>query len=203
MKHTEETYILKLEKSAPEIKDLEGFKWYLVSTQSNCESKARKNIAARAVLMDVTDNIDQIIFPYYEKEVRNPSGTKRKKIMKIYNNYLFIYAKMDEKVYEVIKHADKVTGFVQSGKNLIEGLPKPIMLHEVKNALKKMEEFKEGVISLSKFKEGDQVKILEGIFKDHIGTVDKIDGDLVTVSVFVLGKSTDMNIAQKNIEKVE
>lgn len=203
MKHTEETYILKLEKEAPEIKDLEGFKWYLVSTQSNCESKARKNIAARAVLMGVEDKIDQIIYPSYEKEVRNPSGTKRKKVMKIYNNYLFIYANMDEKVYEVIKHADKVTGFVQAGKNLLEGLPRPIQVHEVRNALKKMDEFKEGVINLSKFKEGDEVKILDGIFKDHVGTVKSIDGDIYEVSVFVLGRSTEINLSQKNMEKVE
>lgn len=204
MKFTEEEFIKYIEEKEPTIeKENESSKWYLVSTQSNCESKARKNLAARAILNNAQDQIEQIIFPYYEKTERNASGTKRVKKVRVYGNYLFILAQMDEKLYEVIKHSDKITGFVQAGKNLMQGLPRPIREIEVKQMLSKMNQFKEGVIETSKFSQDDTVRILDGVFKDHFGTIKEVKGDRVDVAVKVLGKETSISLSEKHIEKEE
>ncbi len=201
MNYTESEYIEYLENKEPELtSENPNSKWYLIQTQSNCESKARKNIASRLVLLNLTDKVDQILFPAYEKIVTNVGGQKRKKMEKIFGNYLFVLADMDEKVYNAIKDSGKVSGFVQSGASSIVGMPKPISDKEVRNVISKLNMYKTGELKTNKFKSGDTVRVLNGVFADHFGVVDNIKGDKVIVNVTLFGRSTPIDLTLKDIQ---
>lgn len=201
MKFNEEEFITYIESKEPtlEKENLES-KWYLVQTQSNCESKARKNIASKIVLFNLTDKVEQIIFPSYEEMVAKVGGGKRKKINKIYGNYLFILCEMDAHVYTAIKSADKVNQFIYSGAAGAGGLPKPISENEVKTLIDKMKAFKTGEIKTSKFSVGDTVRIKNSTFKDTVGIISKIKDDKIVVNVTLFGRETPIDLNLKDIE---
>lgn len=178
-------------------------KWYLVQTQSNCEAKAIKNIAIRLTLSGVEDKVEQMFFPVIERKIRSLGKKEKIKKEKMYSNYVFILANMDETVYEAIKHSDKVTGFVQGAKAVIDGLPKPISPLEVKNVIERLSEFEEGKISLDRFKAGDAVRIISGAFVDTVGNINSIDGNRVVVNVTVFGRETPLNLTLKDIEPLK
>tara|TARA_B100002019_G_C21272471_1_gene603154 strand:+ start:137 stop:745 length:609 start_codon:yes stop_codon:yes gene_type:complete len=197
-------YVEKILNQKPSLeKNREGSKWYLVQTQSNCEAKAIRNIATKAELSDVKEKIEQMFFPVIEKKVRGAGGKERIKKERIYSNYVFILADMDEAVYEVIKHSDKVTGFVQGSKTVISGLPKPISIVDVKNVIKHLDDVKEGKMSVDKLSVGDSVRIKTGAFTDTSGIIDKINGDKIVVNVTIFGRTTPIDVKRNDIEVVD
>tara|TARA_B100000700_G_scaffold267699_1_gene307776 strand:+ start:42953 stop:43570 length:618 start_codon:yes stop_codon:yes gene_type:complete len=204
MKMNQEEYIEHIENKTPTLeKQNPNSKWYLIQTQSNVEKKARKNIACKIVLSGLQDKVEQILIPLYKEKVKGVGKTEKIKEKRIYGNYIFILAEMDEALYQAIKSADKVSGFVQGGSKINVGLPSPISNREIESVFKSISDHEEGVVNKGKFDEGDTVRVLTGPFANYEGTIKNIKDNIIKVSIFMLGRETAMDFYDKEVEKVE
>tara|TARA_B100002019_G_C21026596_1_gene477488 strand:- start:104 stop:724 length:621 start_codon:yes stop_codon:yes gene_type:complete len=205
MKMNQDEYIEYIEKKKPTLeKNNPDSKWFLIQTQSNVEKKARKNIACKIVLENLQDKVEQILIPLYNEKTKGIGKKEKIKEKRIYGNYIFMLAQMDEKLYQAIKGAEKVSGFVQGASGKSNGfLPTPISEIEMKAVFKSISDHEEGVINKNKFNVGDTIRILTGPFSDNEGTIKEIKDNMIKVSIFMLGRETDMNFNSKEIEKLE
>ena len=99
----------------------------------------------------------------------------------------------------VIKHTNKVTGFVGGAKNR----PAPISEAEVMKIVNQMQEGTDKPRHKVEFVVGEFVRVKEGPFTDFNGSVEDVNYEKskVRVSVTIFGRSTPVELEFSQIEK--
>jgi transcriptional antiterminator NusG len=99
----------------------------------------------------------------------------------------------------LIKHTNKVTGFVGGAKNR----PAPISQAEVAKIVNQMQEGTEKPRHKVEFMVGEYVRIKDGPFADFNGSVEDVNYDKskVRVSVTIFGRSTPVELEFSQVEK--
>ena len=97
-----------------------------------------------------------------------------------------------------MKNTPKVSGFLGGNK------PTPFDPAQIENIKKQMQEGAERPRPKVAFEVGEQIRVIEGPFKDFNGVVDEVNYDKskLRVSVSIFGRATPVELDFSGVEKV-
>jgi transcriptional antiterminator NusG len=173
-------------------------RWYVVHAYSGMEKAVERNILERIVRSGMQSKFGRILVPMEEVvEVKN--GQKRTTERKFFPGYVLVEMIMDDDTWHLVKHTNKVTGFVGGAKNR----PAPISEAEVMKIVNQMQEGTEKPRHKIEFVVGEYVRVKEGPFTDFNGSVEDVNYEKskVRVSVTIFGRSTPVELEFSQIEK--
>jgi len=134
-----------------------------------------------------------------EEVVEIKNGQKKTTERKFFPGYVLVEMVMDDDSWHLIKHTNKVTGFVGGAKNR----PSPISEAEVAKIVNQMQEGTEKPRHKIEFMVGEFVRIKDGPFADFNGSIEDVNYDKskVRVSVTIFGRSTPVELEFSQVEK--
>jgi transcription termination/antitermination protein NusG len=173
-------------------------KWYVVHAYSGMEKAVERNIRERINRAGMQDMFGEILVPT-EEVVEIKNGQKRSSERRFYPGYVLVQMVMNDESWHLVKHTNKVTGFVGGAKNR----PAPISDDEVKKILGQMEEGVEKPRHKVEFMTGEYVRVKDGPFTDFNGTVEEVNYEKskVRVSVTIFGRATPVELEFSQVEK--
>lgn len=183
------------EGQAPAVSDL---RWYVVHAYSGMEKAVERNIRERIVQSGMEAKFGRILVPTEEVvEVKN--GQKRTTERKFFPGYVLVEMVMDDDTWHLVKHTNKVTGFVGGARNR----PAPISEAEVQKIVSQMQDGTDKPRHKVEFEVGELVRVKEGPFADFNGSVEEVnyEKNRVTVAVTIFGRSTPVELEFSQIEK--
>ena len=190
-----ETTVAESSATSPVNPDL---RWYVVHAYSGMEKAVERNILERITRTGMQSKFGRILVPMEEVvEVKN--GQKKTTERKFFPGYVLVEMVMDDETWHLIKHTNKVTGFVGGAKNR----PAPISEAEVLKIVNQMQEGTEKPRHKVEFVVGEYVRVKEGPFTDFNGSVEDVNYEKskVRVSVTIFGRSTPVELEFSQIEK--
>lgn len=190
-----ETTVAESSATSPVNPDL---RWYVVHAYSGMEKAVERNILERIARADMQSKFGRILVPMEEVvEVKN--GQKKTTERKFFPGYVLVEMVMDDDTWHLIKHTNKVTGFVGGAKNR----PAPISEAEVLKIVMQMQEGTDKPRHKVEFVVGEFVRVKEGPFTDFNGSVEDVNYEKskVRVSVTIFGRSTPVELEFSQIEK--
>ncbi len=173
-------------------------RWYVVHAYSGMEKAVERNITERIARAGMQSKFGRILVPMEEVvEVKN--GQKKTTERKFFPGYVLVEMIMDDETWHLVKHTNKVTGFVGGVKNR----PAPISEDEVMKIVNQMQEGTEKPRHKIEFMVGEFVRVKDGPFTDFNGTVEDVsyEKSKVRVSVTIFGRATPVELEFSQIEK--
>jgi transcriptional antiterminator NusG len=172
--------------------------WYAVHTYSGFEQKVKANIEHLVAVEGFRDEVAEVIIPQ-ETYVEVRGGKKRTRMRNLMPGYVLVHINPDDKVFEMVKKINGVSGFVGDGNR-----PIPLSQAEVDNLLHVSEEKAEKPKAKIRIQKGDQVKVIEGPFANFIGSVEEIDTERsrLKVMVSIFGRPTAVELGVLQVEGV-
>lgn len=174
-------------------------RWYIVHTYSGFEQRVQKTINEMRRTGQDFGMIEDVVVPTEKVQEPSKQGTEsRTTTRKFYPGYIMVRMVMNDLSQHLIQSIPKVTGFV-GGKNK----PAPMLDKEAERILNLMEKSKEKPRPKFNFEVGDEVRVLDGPFKDFNGFVEDVNHDKgkLRVSVSVFGRQTPVELAFTNVSK--
>jgi transcriptional antiterminator NusG len=173
-------------------------RWYVVHAYSGMEKAVERNIRERITRAGMQDMFGEILVPT-EEVVEIKNGQKRTSERRFYPGYVLVQMIMNDESWHLVKHTNKVTGFVGGAKNR----PAPISDDDVKKILGQMEEGTEKPRHKVEFIVGEYVRVKDGPFTDFNGTVEEVNYEKskVRVSVTIFGRATPVELEFSQVEK--
>jgi transcriptional antiterminator NusG len=195
MTDTVETPVAEVAASAPVNPDL---RWYVVHAYSGMEKAVERNILERINRAGMQGKFGRILVPM-EEVVEIKNGQKKTTERKFFPGYVLVEMVMDDESWHLVKHTNKVTGFVGGAKNR----PAPISEAEVMKIVNQMQEGTEKPRHKIEFVVGEYVRVKDGPFTDFNGSVEDVNYEKskVRVSVTIFGRSTPVELEFSQIEK--
>ena len=176
----------------------EGMRWYVVHAYSGMEKAAERNIIERVQRAEMQHKFGRILVPTEEVvEVKN--GVKRTTERKFFPGYVLVEMVMDDETWHLVKHTNKVTGFVGGAKNR----PAPISEAEVLKIVSQMQQGTDKPRHKVEFEVGEYVRVKDGPFTDFNGTVEEVnyERNKLRVSVTIFGRATPVELEFGQVEK--
>ncbi|MDD5028540.1 MAG: transcription termination/antitermination protein NusG [Rhodoferax sp.] len=173
-------------------------RWYVVHAYSGMEKTVERNIIERINRSGMPSKFGRVLVPV-EEVVEIKNGQKRTTERKFFPGYVLVEMVMDDDTWHLIKHTNKVTGFVGGGKMR----PSPISEAEVQKIVSQMQEGTEKPRHKVEFVVGEYVRVKEGPFADFNGSVEEVNYDKskVRVAVTIFGRSTPVELEFSQVEK--
>jgi transcriptional antiterminator NusG len=195
MTDTLETPVVETAVPAPVNPDL---RWYVVHAYSGMEKAVERNIVERINRAGMQSKFGRILVPM-EEVVEIKNGQKKTTERKFFPGYVLVEMVMDDESWHLVKHTNKVTGFVGGAKNR----PAPISEAEVMKIVNQMQEGTEKPRHKVEFVVGEYVRVKDGPFTDFNGSVEDVNYEKskVRVSVTIFGRSTPVELEFSQIEK--
>lgn len=171
-------------------------KWYALSVNANQEEVVVENLNERIKKMKLQDDIVDHMLPIVQESV-NKNGKKTLKSIKLYPGYLFVKAKMNDKIWYVIRNTPGVRLIIGA-----ETHPVPLTDAEYQNIVRQVEERNNKITSHTNLKVGDVVLLNESDFKGMKWAVREIDDirSLVVVMVDFMGRATPVQVSFDMVE---
>jgi transcriptional antiterminator NusG len=172
--------------------------WYIVHAYSGMEKAVERNIKERIARSGMAEMFGQILVPT-EEVVEIKNGQKKTSERRLYPGYVLVQMVMNDDTWHLVKHTNKVTGFVGGAKNR----PAPISEDEVAKILGQMEQGTEKPRHKVEFIIGEYVRVKDGPFTDFNGTVEEVNYEKskVRVSVTIFGRATPVELEFSQVEK--
>jgi transcription termination/antitermination protein NusG len=176
----------------------EGMRWYVVHAYSGMEKAAERNIVERINRAGMQDKFGRILVPT-EEVVEIKNGQRRTTERKFFPGYVLVEMVMDDDTWHLVKHTNKVTGFVGGAKNR----PAPISEEEVQKIVNQMQEGTDKPRHKVEFVVGEYIRVKEGPFTDFNGTVEEVnyEKNKMRVSVTIFGRATPVELEFNQVEK--
>jgi transcriptional antiterminator NusG len=192
---TPETPATPATPAAPVNPDL---RWYIVHAYSGMEKAVERNITERIAQSGMQSKFARILVPT-EEVVEIKNGQRKTTERRLFPGYVFVEMVMDDESWHLVKHTNKVTGFVGGAKNR----PAPISEEEVQKIVSQMQEGSEKPRHKIEFLPGELVRVKEGPFTDFNGSVEEVNYEKskVRVSVTIFGRATPVELEFSQIEK--
>lgn len=173
-------------------------RWYIVHAYSGMEKAVERNIVERIARSGMQDKFGRILVPT-EEVVEMKNGSRKTTERRLFPGYVFVEMVMDDDTWHLVKHTNKVTGFVGGAKNR----PAPISEEEVQKIVSQMQEGTDKPRHKIEFMVGEMVRVKEGPFTDFNGSVEDVNYEKsrVRVSVMIFGRSTPVELEFSQIEK--
>ena len=181
--------------TAPTNPDL---RWYVVHAYSGMEKAVERNIIERITRAGMESKFGRILVPM-EEVVEIKNGQKKTTERKFFPGYVLVEMVMDDDTWHLVKHTNKVTGFVGGAKNR----PAPISEAEVMKIVNQMQEGTEKPRHKVEFVVGEFVRVKDGPFTDFNGSVEDVNYEKskVRVAVTIFGRATPVELDFSQIEK--
>ena len=178
--------------------DNPDLRWYIVHAYSGMEKAVERNIAERIARASMQDKFGRVLVPT-EEVVEMKNGQRKTTERRLFPGYVFVEMIMDDESWHLVKHTNKVTGFVGGAKNR----PAPISEAEVQKIVSQMQEGTDKPRHKVEFMVGELVRVKEGPFTDFNGSVEDVNYEKsrVRVSVMIFGRSTPVELEFSRIEK--
>ena len=194
---TDVTEVLSAEVPAPAPVNPD-LRWYVVHAYSGMEKAVERNILERIARSGMENKFGRILVPM-EEVVEIKNGQKKTTERKFFPGYVLVEMVMDDDTWHLVKHTNKVTGFVGGAKNR----PAPISEAEVMKIVNQMQEGTDKPRHKIEFVVGEYVRVKEGPFTDFNGSVEDVNYEKskVRVSVTIFGRATPVELEFSQIEK--
>ena len=174
-------------------------RWYVVHAYSGMEKAVERNIVERINRAGMQSKFGRILVPT-EEVVEIKNGQKRTTERKFFPGYVLVEMVMDDDTWHLVKHTNKVTGFVGGAKNR----PAPISEDEVMKIVNQMQEGIEKPRPKVEWEVGEVVRVKDGPFTDFNGVIEEVnyDKNKLRVSVTIFGRATPVELDFHQVEKV-
>ena len=175
-----------------------GMQWYVVHAYSGMEKAAERNIVERITRASMQSKFGRFLVPT-EEVVEIKNGQKKTTERRFFPGYVLVEMVMDDETWHLVKHTNKVTGFVGGAKNR----PAPISEEEVQKIVNQMQVGTDKPRHKVEFETGEYVRVKDGPFTDFNGTVEEVnyEKNKVRVSVTIFGRATPVELEFSQIEK--
>jgi len=172
--------------------------WYVVHAYSGMEKAVERNIIERIQRAGMQDKFGRILVPT-EEVVEIKNGQKRTTERKFFPGYVLVEMIMDDDTWHLVKHTNKVTGFVGGANNR----PAPISEEEVMKIVNQMREGSDKPRHKVEFVVGELVRVKDGPFTDFNGSVEEVNYEKskMRVAVTIFGRSTPVELEFSQVEK--
>ena len=174
-------------------------RWYIVHAYSGMEKAVERNLKERIDRAGMQDKFGRILVPT-EEVVELKNGKKSVTERRIYPGYVLVEMEMADDTWHLVKHTNKVTGFIGGAKNR----PAPISEAEVAKIVNQMQEGVDKPKPKVEWTVGELVRVKEGPFTDFNGAVEEVNYEKskVKVSVTIFGRATGVELDFAQVEKV-
>jgi transcription termination/antitermination protein NusG len=172
--------------------------WYVVHAYSGMEKSVERNIVERINRAGMQDKFGRILVPT-EEVVEIKNGQRKTTERRFFPGYVFVEMVMNDDTWHLVKHTNKVTGFLGGAKTR----PSPISDQEIQKIVGQMQEGSEKPRHKVEFVVGELIRIKDGPFTDFSGSVEEVnyDKNKVRVSVTIFGRSTPVELEFSQVEK--
>ena len=174
-------------------------RWYVIHAYSGMEKAVERNLRERIDRSEMQEKFGRILVPM-EEVVELKNGKKAVTERRFFPGYVLVEMEMADDSWHLVKHTNKVTGFVGGAKNR----PSPISEAEVMKIVNQMQEGVEKPRPKVQWIVGELVRVKEGPFTDFNGAVEDVNYDKskVRVSVTIFGRATPVELDFSQVEKV-
>ncbi len=182
-------------------------KWYVVKAIAGKEKKAKEYIDNEINRLGLSDLVSNVLIPT-EKVYSVRNGKKVSKEKTLFPGYIFVEAILEGdalghkegEIIHIIRNIPNVLDFItEKGGKPIPMQQKDVerMLGKVDEAMTKGEELSEPFIL------GENVKIVEGPFKNFEGTIEELNLEKrkLKVVVKIFGRKTPVELSFVQVEK--
>ena len=168
-------------------------RWYVVHTYSGYENKVKTDLEKTVKNRELEEYFFDIVVPM-EEQIEIKEGKRKANLKKVFPGYVLIKMIVTEETWYIVRNTRGVTGFVGSGTD-----PIPLTDDEIRAM-----GFEESLINVD-YDINDSVQILNGAFKDSIGTVQEINKEKHKVKVLIsmFGRETPVELEFSQIQKVD
>jgi transcriptional antiterminator NusG len=134
-----------------------------------------------------------------EEVVEMKNGQRKTTERKFFPGYVLVEMIMDDETWHLVKHTNKVTGFVGGAKNR----PSPISESDVQKIVSQMQEGTDKPRHKVEFMVGEYVRVKDGPFTDFNGSIEEVnyEKNKVRVSVTIFGRATPVELEFSQVEK--
>ena len=175
-----------------------GMNWYVVHAYSGMEKAVERNITERINRAGMQSKFGRFLVPT-EEVVEIKNGQKKTTERRFFPGYVLVEMTMDDESWHLVKHTNKVSGFVGGAKNR----PSPISEGDVQKIVNQMQVGTDKPRHKVEFEPGEYIRVKDGPFTDFNGTVEEVnyDKNKVRVSVTIFGRATPVELEFSQIEK--
>jgi transcriptional antiterminator NusG len=175
-----------------------ALKWYIVHVYSGFESKVKAALEERVASFSQTEKFGKILVPT-EEIVELVKGKRKTSSRKFYPGYILVRMELDDETWHIVNNTAKVTGFLGGREK-----PTPISDEEAERILNRMEAGKLKPQPKYFFETGDEIRVIDGPFKNFNGTVDEVNPEKgkIRVLVSIFGRSTPVELEFVQVTKL-
>ena len=173
-------------------------KWYIVHVYSGFENKVKSALEERIASSSNPQKFGEVVVPT-EEIVELVKGKRKTSSRKFYPGYILIQMELDDETWHIVNNTAKVTGFL-GGRDK----PAPISDEEAGQIIQRMEAGKEKPQPKYFFESGDEIRVIDGPFKNFNGTVDEVNPEKgkIRVLVSIFGRSTPVELEFVQVTKL-
>ena len=173
-------------------------RWYILQAFSGFEQRVAQTLAERIKIHHMEDYFGEILVPK-EKVKDMKDGKRRESERKFFPGYVMVEMKMTSDSWQLVKHTERVLGFIGGTPER----PLPITKAEADRILDRLRETADTPRPKTFFEVGEQVRAIDGAFKDFSGIVEKVDYEKsrLTVSIAIFGRATPVELEFGQVEK--
>ena len=171
---------------------------YVVHAYSGMEKAVERNIVERIQQAGMQSKFGRILVPT-EEVVEMKNGQKKTTERRFFPGYVLVEMIMDDESWHLIKHTNKVTGFVGGARNR----PAPISQEDVLKIVNQMQQGTDKPRHKVEFMVGEFIRVKDGPFTDFNGTVEEVnyEKNKMRVSVTIFGRATPVELEFGQVEK--
>jgi transcriptional antiterminator NusG len=162
------------------------------------EKAVERNIRESIGRAGMENKFGRILVPT-EEVVEMKNGQRKTAERKFFPGYVFVEMILDDESWHLVKHTNKVTGFVGGAKTR----PSPISEAEVQKIVSQMQDGVDKPRHKVEFMVGEFIRVKDGPFTDFNGSIEEVnyEKNKVRVSVMIFGRSTPVELEFGQIEK--
>jgi transcriptional antiterminator NusG len=175
-----------------------ALKWYIVHVYSGFESKVKAALEERVASFPNPEKFGEVLVPT-EEIVELVKGKRKTSARKFYPGYILIKMELDNETWHVVNSTAKVSGFLGGREK-----PAPISDEEAEQIIKRMEAGKDKPQPKYFFESGDEIRVIDGPFKNFNGTVDEVNPEKgkIRVLVSIFGRATPVELEFVQVTKL-
>ncbi len=173
-------------------------KWYIVHVYSGFESKVKAALEERIASIPNPEKFGEVLVPT-EEIVELVKGKRKTSARKFYPGYILLKMELDDETWHVVNSTAKVSGFLGGRER-----PAPISDEEAEQIIKRMEAGKDKPQPKYFFESGDEIRVIDGPFKNFNGTVDEVNPEKgkIRVLVSIFGRATPVELEFVQVAKL-
>jgi len=173
-------------------------KWYIVHVYSGFENRVKLALEERAASSPHPEKFSEVVVPT-EQVVELVKGKRKESSRKFYPGHILVKMEFDDETWHIVNNTAKVTGFLGSREK-----PSPISDEEAEVILNRMEAGKLKPQPKFFFESGDEIRVIDGPFKNFNGTVEEVNPEKgkIRVLVSIFGRATPVELEFVQVAKV-